>query len=88
REEDEEEERIGQRGLIVFAGAVPGSDEDREDSSLFREFAEAGDYDTFEFLTHSFGEENKIRVTLTWTDPPGSTGSKKTLVNDLDLEVT
>jgi subtilisin family serine protease len=29
-----------------------------------------------------------MRITLTWTDPPGAVGANPALVNDLDLEVT
>ncbi|MBN2496991.1 MAG: S8 family serine peptidase [Deltaproteobacteria bacterium] len=41
---------------------------------------------------HSFGLEGvgagqPLRLTLAWTDPAGSTGSGRALVNDLDLEL-
>jgi PKD repeat protein len=46
----------------------------------------------FEGETHSYpvkvGAGEEFRVTLVWADPPASFGVAKTLVNDLDLEVT
>ncbi len=34
------------------------------------------------------GSSERLRVTLVWTDEPGSTGQGKKLINDLDLRVT
>jgi hypothetical protein len=33
-------------------------------------------------------ENEELRITLAWTDPPGEIGATRALVNDLDLEVT
>lgn len=41
--------------------------------------------DTFEILTAQTG--GPFRVTLVWTDYPGTPGAARSLVNDLDLEV-
>lgn len=35
----------------------------------------------------SSGCDSELRVTLVWMDPPGATGCKKCLVNDLDISV-
>eukprot|EP00762_Andalucia_godoyi_P007453 ANDGO_07846.mRNA.1 Serine protease/ABC transporter B family protein tagD len=52
-----------------------------------------GEVKTFQFVVDPSDpviagkSQTQIRVTLTWTDPPATAGSKIALVNDLDLEV-
>jgi len=50
-------------------------------------FSGVGDPDqSFNFQVNSSGE--RLRVTLVWTDEPGSSGTGKKLINDLHLNVT
>ncbi|MBT2745102.1 MULTISPECIES: S8 family serine peptidase [unclassified Lysobacter] len=44
-----------------------------------------GDSNEYEIAAVRAGEE--LRITLTWTDPPATTGAALALVNNLDLEV-
>lgn len=63
------------RDLIVFA------DIDANDEGVL----ETGDEVEYETYVKS---GKKLKVTLSWIDPEGTVGTGKTLVNDLDLEVT
>ncbi|KPA17794.1 secreted protein containing Peptidase S8 and S53, subtilisin, kexin, sedolisin [Candidatus Magnetomorum sp. HK-1] len=62
--------------------------EDCEDLIMNRHFAtstivQTGDVQTFSVNVGSGSES--LKVTLVWTDPPGSPAAAKALVNDLDL---
>ncbi len=48
-----------------------------------------GDSSTLSFqITNSDAQNQPLRVTLVWTDPPGNPAAGVKLVNDLDLVVT